>query len=372
MGASATISKSWLALRVLGWLAILPVLKRMLPLPRLVHLMWLAPQRSVGRAEQERAVRVVARLSRASGGNCLERSLLLYRYLSRANADPQLVVGMARPEEYVGHVWVTVDGQALLETPETLRDYEVVTTFADEAQRLIASPRPPRRLTPVLRIESLQRHFDSHVVLDGIDLEATAGERVAILGPNGSGKTTLLRCIAGTLTATAGSIRVAGHSAGSIEARQLTGASLSQERSFYLRLSGRENLLLFARLNGLGKRAAGARVDELAEELELEELLAQRADRCSSGQLQQLAFARALVGDPALVLLDEPTRSLDVEARGRLWAALERRPVAVAMIAKHLDEDVGHATSVIDLGDSPESLRSPGDRRDRLLSGGGA
>jgi ABC-type multidrug transport system ATPase subunit len=280
---------------------------------------------------------------------------------------------MARSEEYVGHVWVTVDGQALLETPDTLRDYEVVTTFAEEARRLIpSSPRPLRRLAPVLRIESLQRHFDSHVVLDGIDFEATAGERVAILGPNGSGKTTLLRCIAGTLTATAGSIRVAGHSAGSIEARQLTGASLSQERSFYLRLSGRENLLLFARLNGLGKRAAGVRIDELADELELGELLAQRADRCSSGQLQQLAFARALVGDPVLVLLDEPTRSLDVEARGRLWAALERRPTAVSMIATHLDEDVGHATSVIDLGDSHESVRSSGDRRDRLLWDGGA
>src|SRR5699024_8879795 len=127
----------------------------------------------------------------------------------------------------------------------------------------------------------------------------------------------------------------------------LTGASLSQERSFYLRLSGRENLLLFARLNGLGKRAAGKRVDELADELELSDLVAQRADRCSSGQLQQLAFARALVGDPELVLLDEPTRSLDVEARSRLWAALARRPLVAAVIATHLDEDVGHVTSVV-------------------------
>jgi ABC-type multidrug transport system ATPase subunit len=280
---------------------------------------------------------------------------------------------MSRPGDYLGHVWVTVNGQAFLETPEALRDYEVVTTFGGEARQLIpSSPRPLRPPASVLRIESLHRRFGSRIVLDGLDLEATSGERVAILGPNGSGKTTLLRCIAGTLAATAGSIRVAGHSAGSIEARQLTGASLSQERSFYLRLSGRENLLLFARLNGLGKRAAEARVDELAEELELGELLAQRADRCSSGQLQQLAFARALVGDPALVLLDEPTRSLDVEARGRLWAALERRPIALAMIATHLDEDVRHATSVIDLGDSHESLSSSGDPRDRLLSDGGA
>ena len=81
---------------------------------------------------EERTIGVVARLSRASGGNCLARSLVLYRYLSRADADPRLVVGMAKPDEYLGHVWVTVDGRPLLETPETLRGYEEVTTFGDQ------------------------------------------------------------------------------------------------------------------------------------------------------------------------------------------------------------------------------------------------
>jgi len=204
-------------------------------------------------------------------------------------------------------------------------------------------------MQPILRIDALNHRFGQHVVLSDLDLEAAAGEKIAIRGPNGSGKTTLLRCIAGTITATSGSIRIAGHDAGSLDARQLTGVSLSQERSFYLRLSGRENLLLFARLNGLGKRAAAKGVDELATELELSEIVAQRADRCSSGQLQQLAFARALVGNPELVLLDEPTRSLDVEARARLWSALGRRPRLAAVIATHLDEDVQHVTSVVEL-----------------------
>jgi ABC-type multidrug transport system ATPase subunit len=209
---------------------------------------------------------------------------------------------------------------------------------------------PRASMQPILQIDALNHRFGEHVVLTDVDFEASPGERIAILGPNGSGKTTLLRCIAGTVTPTAGSIRIAGHHAGSIEARQLTGASLSQERSFYLRLSGRENLLLFARLNGLGKRAADERVDEVADELELSALLRQRTDRCSSGQLQQLAFARALVGDPQLLLLDEPTRSLDVDARARLWAALARRPLVAVVIATHLYEDVGHATSVVELG----------------------
>jgi ABC-2 type transport system ATP-binding protein len=205
-------------------------------------------------------------------------------------------------------------------------------------------------MQPILQIAALNHRFGQHVVLTDFDLEAAAGEKIAIRGPNGSGKTTLLRCIAGTIIATAGKIRVNGHEAGSLAARRVTGVSLSQERSFYMRLSARENLLLFGRLNGLGKRAAAERVDELVLELELGEIVAQRADRCSSGQLQQLAFARALVGDPELVLLDEPTRSLDVEARARLWATLGRRPRLAAVIATHLDEDVQHVTSVIELG----------------------
>jgi hypothetical protein len=113
------------------------VLKRTLPLERLVRLMWLPPRgiaRDPGR--EQRTIRVVSRLSRASGGNCLERSLTLYRYLARASADPRLVAGMARPGEYVGHVWVTVDGRPLLETPETLRTYEEITTFGEGGRRI--------------------------------------------------------------------------------------------------------------------------------------------------------------------------------------------------------------------------------------------
>ena len=116
--------------RVFGWLCVLPVLKRRLPLARLVRLMWLEPRGGARDPVQERrTIRAVARLSRAHGGNCLERSLVLYRYLARANADPRLVVGMARPDEYLGHVWVTVDGQPLLETPESLAPYTDVAGF---------------------------------------------------------------------------------------------------------------------------------------------------------------------------------------------------------------------------------------------------
>ena len=125
----------WLAARTVAWMCALPLLKRMLPLPKLVRLMWRSPRAERSFEREQRTIQIVARLSRTAGGNCLERSLILYRYLSRANAEPRLVIGMARPDEYLGHVWVTVDGQPLLETSETLRAYEVVTAFDDEGRR---------------------------------------------------------------------------------------------------------------------------------------------------------------------------------------------------------------------------------------------
>ena len=115
------------------------------------------------------------------------------------------------------------------------------------------------------------------------DLVATTGDRVAICGHNGSGKTTLLRCIAGTLTPTEGRVLVGGYETGTLEARRLIGISFSQERSFYLRLSGRENLFFFARVRGYGATEADRRVSRLCDELELDAILAQRVDRARRG-----------------------------------------------------------------------------------------
>ena len=153
----------------------------------------------------------------------------------------------------------------------------------------------------VLSVRDVTRRFGEKVVLANLDLEVAAGERIAVRGANGVGKTTLLRCIAGTLEISGGTILVAGQPAGSLRARRSIGLSLSQERSFYMRLSGAENLCVFAGVRGLSRRAARSRVEELVEELELAEIAAQRCDRCSSGQLQQLALARALIHEPDLL-----------------------------------------------------------------------
>jgi ABC-type multidrug transport system ATPase subunit len=197
-------------------------------------------------------------------------------------------------------------------------------------------------------MSGLARRFGSRDVVRSLDLTLAPGERVAFWGPNGSGKSTVLRCVAGTLLPSEGEVRVCGHEAGSLEARALVGASLSQERSFDMRLTGHGNLLFFARLRfGRDDRAA-TEVAAIEEELEIEAMAAERVNRASSGMIQQIALARALLGDPALVLLDEPTRSLDADARKRLWDAIERRPQTGVLIATHLEEDLNRCAGRVD------------------------
>jgi ABC-2 type transport system ATP-binding protein len=202
---------------------------------------------------------------------------------------------------------------------------------------------------PALTLRGLSRSFGEIVALAPVDLSVEPGARVALRGPNGSGKTTLLRCVAGTLTPSAGEAFVGPHRAGTGAARLLVGASLATERSFYLRLTGRANLEFFARLRHPDERSAQRQVDALVEELEIEDIVRRRLDGCSTGMCQQVALARALLGDPRVLLLDEPTRSLDADAVDRLWAALDRRPGAAALIATHRPEDIARCGGLVDL-----------------------
>jgi len=202
---------------------------------------------------------------------------------------------------------------------------------------------------PILSVQRMSRRFGAHEVLRAVDFTLEPGGRVGLHGPNGSGKTTLLRCVAGTLEPSDGRILVGAHEAGSVEARRLLGASLSQERSFYQRLSGHANLLFFARLRYAGKKSAAAAVESIIDELEIREIAVERVDRCSAGMVQQLAFARALIGEPALLLLDEPTRSLDEDAVGRLWGALDRRRGTALVVATHNDSDLSRCDERLNL-----------------------
>ena len=117
---------------------------------------------------------------------------------------------------------------------------------------------------------------------------------------------------------------------------------MPQDRAFYLRLTGRTNLLFFGKIRGFDRQEADRKVQQLDAELGLGQTLGRRLDRCSTGMLQKLAFARALLAEPPLLVLDEPTRSLDDPAVQLLWAALDRRPETAVLIATHRRDDLAH------------------------------
>jgi ABC-type multidrug transport system ATPase subunit len=159
-----------------------------------------------------------------------------------------------------------------------------------------------------------------------------------------------VRIAAALILPEAGTIRVAGFDAGSLEARASIGATVSHEKAFYQRLSGVQNLLFYASIRCRTDREARARVSSLVEELEIDGFVRERADRYSSGMMQQLGVARALIAEPVLLLLDEPTRSLDDNAVGRVWAALDRRPDVAVVVASHRRSDLDRCSQRLELG----------------------
>ena len=204
---------------------------------------------------------------------------------------------------------------------------------------------------PVVRAESVHCVLGGRSVLRDVTVDVRAGERVVLRGPNGAGKTTLLRCLAGVLPVRSGRITIAGHRAGTPGAGAALGICLAPEGGLYPALSGRDNLLFAARLAGWG-RAAGRAVARVSAELGVPSDPRLPAGRYSAGMRARVGIARALVGEPQVALLDEPTRSLDEEGRDLFWAALQARPDLTVVMASHLDQDARNCDRTRHLGAS--------------------
>jgi ABC-2 type transport system ATP-binding protein len=152
------------------------------------------------------------------------------------------------------------------------------------------------------------------VALDGISLEVAAGRVTGLLGPSGSGKSTLIRAIVGVQLVASGRVLVLGEPAGSPSLRPRVGY-MTQAPSVYADLSVLENLRYFARISGVDRR----RVDEVMDVVDLGDLAGRVVGRLSGGQRARVSLASALLNDPEVLVLDEPTVGLDPVLRRDLW-----------------------------------------------------
>ena len=212
--------------------------------------------------------------------------------------------------------------------------------------------------------------------LKDVSFSVASGEVVALLGPNGSGKTTALKLISTMLLADAGTVRVgkfdAQREAG--EVRRQVGIAVAAERSFFPRLSARENLEFFAALDEVPRRDRAQRIKEILRDTGLEAQSDTLVMKFSSGMYQRLGIARGLVKRPSVLLLDEPTRSLDAATTAHFWStirALAKQDTTVLIATHNFAEAAAVADRVLLLqkgdllGDrvigndeSAESLRS--------------
>jgi sodium transport system ATP-binding protein len=177
----------------------------------------------------------------------------------------------------------------------------------------------------VIEVQALAKRFGAVQAVRCVTFRAPDGRVTGLLGPNGAGKTTTLRMVSTLLAPSAGVVRVDGIEAAlePLAVRARVGV-LSDARGLYARLTARENIAYFGRLRGLPAARIAASIARLAELLELEPLLDRRTEGFSQGERMKVAIARALVHDPANVVLDEPTNGLDVMTTRSLREAVRR------------------------------------------------
>ena len=192
-----------------------------------------------------------------------------------------------------------------------------------------------------IETHALTRRFGDVTAVNALDLAVQQGELFALLGVNGAGKTTLIRMLCGLLAPTAGDSLVCGHSIvhAPAQVKSVIGVS-PQETAVGAHLTVRENLLLMAGLHGFDKAEARARTEDLLSRLHLDEVQSKQAKTLSGGWMRRLSIAMALVCDPQVLFLDEPTLGLDVLIRRELWQVIRdlRARCTVVLTTHYLEE----------------------------------
>jgi len=195
---------------------------------------------------------------------------------------------------------------------------------------------------PLIEAHDLTKRYDEFVAVDGIDFSVERGETFGFLGPNGAGKSSTMRMIGAVSPASGGTLRVLGRDPerDGPEIRSRLGV-VPQDDNLDLELDVGENLHVYGRFFGLPRDEIRRRTDELLEFVHLADRRESRVDSLSGGMKRRLTIARALINEPELMLLDEPTTGLDPQARHALWDRLYRlkqRGVTLVLTTHYMDE----------------------------------
>lgn len=219
---------------------------------------------------------------------------------------------------------------------------------------------------PVIEVTDLTKRYGQLLAVNRISFAVRQGEFFGFLGPNGAGKTTTARMLTGVIRSDDGNALVAGHPAGSLAAKQVSGV-VPETANVYIDMSAWKNLMLMAELYGIRKHEASSRALSLLEALDILERKDAPAKVFSKGMKQRLVIAMALLSDPQVLFLDEPTSGLDVQS-SRLIKSLLRRlseeGKTIFMTTHDMNEanDLCDRVAIINKGefvavDSPERIR---------------
>ncbi|HEU5034245.1 MAG TPA: ABC transporter ATP-binding protein [Mycobacteriales bacterium] len=195
---------------------------------------------------------------------------------------------------------------------------------------------------PYITARGLTKRFGAFTAVDGIDFTVGAGESFGFLGPNGAGKSSTMRMLGGVSPVTAGELRILGRDP-EVDGPQLRArlGVVPQEDTLDLELTVFENLVIYGRYFDLPRREARRRAEELLEFVQLSERARSRVDDLSGGMKRRLTIARALINEPEILLLDEPTTGLDPQARHVVWDRLYRlkqQGVTLVLTTHYMDE----------------------------------
>ena len=219
-------------------------------------------------------------------------------------------------------------------------------------------PAPSRT---VVELDGVTKQFDNSVTaLSGVDLRVSAGERVAIMGPSGSGKSTLLNLVCGLDEPTSGVVKVDGVSLSLLDDDSRTRlrrekiGMVFQTFNLLSMLTALENASLPLRLQGVGKKEAERRAQDMLERVGLSTRLAHTPDELSGGERQRIAIARALVFEPPVLLADEPTGNLDSATGEEIFVLLDdlnRELGATILLVTHNETAIAHCNRILTLRD---------------------